>query len=127
MKKKVCSPSPQVRLTLVVRQLKAAQALGIFQRILICFEDALLDELLGIWSALKPLFEVVSPHVVFELPLLLLQSRRSVRGWQNVSLDEVVAVRAGIEPFPKVVGRALAFELESFGLKSAVEWSIKDV
>jgi hypothetical protein len=61
--------------------------------------------------------------VVFELPLLLLQGRCSVRGWQDVSLDEIVTVRTGIEAFPKVVGCALAFELESFGLEGAVTWS----
>lgn len=58
--------------------------------------------------------------MVFELPLLLLQGRCSVRSWQNVSLNEIVTVRAGIEALLQVVGRALAFELESFGLKGPV-------
>lgn len=63
---------------------------------------------------------------MFKLPLLLLQCRCSVRGWQNVSLDEIVTVRAGIEAFLEVVGRALAFEFESLGLEGTVTRLIKD-
>lgn len=66
---------------------------------------------------LQPLLKAISPHVVFELPLLLLQGRCSIRGWQDVSLDEIIAVGASIEALLEVVGCTLALELKSFGLQ----------
>lgn len=101
---------------------EAVQALSVLQRVLISLEDALFDKLLGVGPALQPFLKAVSPHVVFELPLLLLQSGRNIRCGQDVSLDEIVSVRACIKTFLKIVGRTLAFELESFGLEGAVKW-----
>lgn len=60
--------------------------------------------------------------MVFELPLLLLQGRRGIRGWEDVSLDEIVAVRTGVEALLEVVSCTLALEFESFGLKGTGTW-----
>ncbi len=103
-----------------------SQALRILQRILVLLEDALFHKLLGIWSALKALLKAVSPHVVFELSLLLLQSRCSVRGREDVALNEVFAVRTSIEALLEVVSGALALELEGFGLECSAVWSAED-
>ena len=102
---------------LCVVQSITPKPLDVLQWILISLKDALLDKLLRVRPVLQPLLKAISPHVVFELPLLLLQGRCSIRGWQDVSLDEIIAVGASIEALLEVVGCTLALELKSFGLQ----------
>lgn len=56
----------------------SSQGLDVLQWILISFKNTLLDQLLRVWPVLQPLLQTISPHVVFQLPLLLLQCRRGI-------------------------------------------------
>ena len=93
--------------------------LDVFQRVLVGLKDTLLHKLLWIRPVLQAFLEAVSPHVVFELSLLLLQGRRGIRRWEDISLNKIIAVRPSIEAFLEVVGCALSFKLKGFGLEGA--------
>ena len=51
---------------------------SILNRGFVGIQNAFLDKLFWVRSALQTLLEAVGPHVVFELSLLLLQGRRGV-------------------------------------------------
>lgn len=78
---------------------------------------ALLNELLPIRTTLERLVEAVSPHVLLQLLLLLLECWRSSRVWQDVLVDEGLTLWPLLQCFVEGIRSHISLQISLLLLK----------